>query len=75
MAAKKEAESKAEAPPRGVSTSEFWLCALSVICGLAMASGLLATGSMWERIAGIAASALATLGYTAGRCVIKSLKE
>lgn len=75
MAAKKEAASKPGAAPRGVSTTEFWLCSLSVLCGLAMASGLLATGSIWERIAGIVASALATLGYTAGRCVVKSLKD
>lgn len=60
---------------KGIQTTEFWMCLLAVMAGLGMASGLIPDGSIAARIAGILASALSALGYTAGRCVVKSLEK
>jgi len=57
---------------KGYSTSEFWLSLVAVLIGFAMSSGLIAAGSTWERVLGLAASLLGALGYTASRAIVKS---
>lgn len=56
----------------GYKTTEFWLAAVATIVGLLMSSGLLQTGSTWERVVGLAAAALATMGYSAARARTKA---
>lgn len=56
----------------GFKTSEFWLAAAAQILGLLLASGAITPDSQWDRIAGLATVALATLGYSASRSQVKS---
>jgi hypothetical protein len=56
---------------RGASTSEFWLSLLAVVVGAVVASGLLPTDGVAVRLAGIASTTLAALGYTASRTSLK----
>lgn len=56
----------------GYKTSEFWLTAAVAVIGLLMASGVIAPGSTFDKIIGIASSALAAMGYSASRGSVKS---
>jgi len=56
----------------GWKTTEFWFSLAAMLDSAAYASGLLATGSMWDRIAGFAAMALTALGYTVTRGRVKT---
>jgi hypothetical protein len=51
----------------GYKTTEFWLSAAVAVIGLLMSSGVIQTGSNLDKIIGIAASALAALGYSISR--------
>lgn len=55
----------------GYKTTEFWLSAVAVLLGLAMASGLIPSGSAWDQAVGLVVSALAAMGYTGARAGIK----
>lgn len=60
-------------PPKpGWKTTEFWLSLLAVVLGALLTSGLLADGSAPLRIAGIATTVLAALGYTGARASVKN---
>lgn len=51
----------------GFKTTEFWLTAIAMIVGLVMASGAVPDDSGLSRALGIAAAALAAMGYSVSR--------
>lgn len=55
----------------GYRTTEFWLALVATLAGAVMASGALAEGSTWDRLAGAVVAALASVGYTVGRSTVK----
>jgi putative Mn2+ efflux pump MntP len=55
----------------GYKTTEFWLSFAAMIVGAALASGAFPTESGAERILGLAATILASLGYTVSRTMVK----
>jgi len=58
----------------GYKTTEFWLAAVSTICGILYASGVISpegSGAVEKAVAFIAA-ALASLGYSQARGATKS---
>ena len=58
-------------PKTGYKTTEFWLSFAAMIVGAALASGVFPTESGAERVLGLAATVLASLGYTASRTMVK----
>lgn len=56
----------------GIKTTEFWLSLTAILLGALTTSGLLGEGSTAARIAGLAVTVLAALGYTAARSKTKS---
>ena len=56
----------------GYKTTEFWATAAVTIIGLLMSSGVIQTGGTWDRAIGLAAAALASMGYSASRAKVKS---
>jgi hypothetical protein len=56
----------------GYRSSEFWLTVASNIIGALMASGILADGSSWSRLVGMAAMVLAGMGYSVSRGMVKA---
>jgi hypothetical protein len=56
----------------GYKTTEFYFAAAAKLLGILFASGIIASGSTADRIAGLAVAALATLGYTVSRTLVKS---
>ena len=58
----------------GFKTSEFWLSAAASVVGLVMASGVIESGSQWDKIVGLAVAALASMGYSASRARVKADK-
>lgn len=55
----------------GYKTTEFWLATAAMIVGALFASGVFPAESGGERILGLAASILASLGYTVSRTMVK----
>lgn len=55
----------------GWKTSEFWLSTVAMLLGQAYASGAIADGGTASKIAGLAVSVLAALGYTVSRGMAK----
>lgn len=56
----------------GYKTTEFWLSTAAVLIGALLASGLVTEGSAIDKIAGLAVTVLATLGYTVSRAKAKA---
>ncbi len=56
----------------GWKTTEFWLSLAAQMVGVLAASGAIATGSIWERMVGVVATALASMGYSVSRAKVKS---
>lgn len=56
----------------GWRTTEFWLSSAAKLLGILFASGVLGDGSLGMRIAGLAATVLAALGYTVSRGMVKA---
>lgn len=56
----------------GYLTTEFYLSAFAMLLGLAYTSGIIATGSSWDHMAGMAVTLLAGLGYTVTRGRVKA---
>jgi len=65
-----------QSPPQtikpGWKTTEFWLSTAAKLLGVLYASGILGTGTVAERIAGLAATVLASFGYSVARSMVKS---
>jgi hypothetical protein len=55
----------------GFKTTEFWFTAIANILGLAFASGMVETGSIWDKILGFGAMALTSMGYSVSRGLAK----
>lgn len=55
----------------GIKTTEFWLAAAAVGTGFLLSTGLVADGSLGERILGGAMTVLSALGYGAARSSVK----
>lgn len=55
----------------GWKTTEFWLTAAAALLGLAWASGFVPVDSTLDRVLGLVASALASLGYSVSRGLAK----
>ena len=55
----------------GWKTTEFWLSAAAFVVGALLSSGSIGTGTPIETALGIAASALAALGYSVARGAAK----
>jgi hypothetical protein len=56
----------------GWKTTEFWLSAAATITGLLLASGAINSGSGFDKVIGVVASALAAMGYAVSRGNAKS---
>ena len=56
----------------GYQTTEFWLSAAAVIIGLLLASGVIQSGGTWDKVIGLAAAALSSMGYSASRATTKA---
>lgn len=56
----------------GIRTTEFWLAACATIIAGITASGLVETGSAFDKVITLIAGVLASLGYTAGRAWVKA---
>ena len=52
---------------RGFATSEWWLSAAAMVISLLMSSGVISSGSSWDKAVGLVASALIAMGYTVQR--------
>lgn len=55
----------------GWKTSEFWLSIAALLVGALFASGVFPAESGGEKILGLAATVLTTLGYTVSRSLVK----
>ncbi len=55
----------------GWKTSEFWLSTTALLLGQLYASGVISDGGTVSKVAGLAVSVLATLGYTVSRGAAK----
>lgn len=55
----------------GYKTTEFWLSSLATVIGILAASGVIVEGSQLNQIVGLAASVLASLGYSISRGMAK----
>ena len=55
----------------GWKTSEFWLTLVANFVGACFASGVIAEGTTWGKLLGLAAMVLSTLGYTVNRTIQK----
>jgi hypothetical protein len=55
----------------GYKTTEFWLSLAAVVVGLLFASGVVADGSAFDKVLGLAASVLGALGYSVSRAKVK----
>jgi hypothetical protein len=58
-------------PKPGYKTTEFWLAFAASLIGAAFASGIIPTDSSLEQVLGLAATVLASLGYTVSRTLVK----
>ncbi len=55
----------------GYKTTEFWLTVAAAAVGLAFASGVFPVDSSGDKILGLAASVLASMGYAVSRGLAK----
>ena len=64
---------KAAAPRRGIRSTEFWLAAATSILSLLVLGGVidLEGASTLDKVAGLAAAALASVGYSVSRGIAK----
>jgi hypothetical protein len=51
----------------GYKTTEFWLSVAAAVVGATLASGVIPAASPWVKVLGVAAMALASLGYSYSR--------
>lgn len=56
----------------GYRSTEFWLSLAAMLLGALMSSGLIESGSTWDKLVGIGASILGALGYTVSRTLVKT---
>lgn len=56
----------------GYKSTEFYLSLVATVLGALLASGIIPADSVWMKVAGLAASLLATLGYQVNRAFVKN---
>lgn len=56
---------------KGWQTSEFWLSLVAGIMTFLFASGVIPVDSIWDKVMGIAATILTSLGYVVSRTLVK----
>jgi len=56
----------------GYKSTEFWLSLLATLVGAVMASGVIESGGVWDKVIGLVVTVLGALGYTASRALVKS---
>jgi len=59
------------APKPAWRTTEFYLSLATLLMGALYASGLISTGSTWDKLAGLVTMLLAATGHTVSRTVLK----
>lgn len=59
------------APKPGYKTTEFWLTVAAAVVGFLFASDAVAPDSTVEKVLGLAAMVLTSLGYTISRTLVK----
>jgi hypothetical protein len=59
-------------PTAGWRSSEFWLSVAAMLVGTLLDSGLIPSDSIWTKLAGVAMTILAALGYTYSRGAVKA---
>jgi len=59
----------------GYKSTEFWLAAVAALCGILFASGFIAPDSSGDKVLGLIAGVLASLGYSVSRGMAKAKKE
>lgn len=59
-------------PTPGYKTTEFWLAFAAMVVGACFASGLFPVESSGDKILGLIALVLSSLGYTVSRTMVKS---
>jgi len=60
------------APKAGYKTSEFWLALAAMMLTALFASGVISSGSGWDKAFTFAAAALTSMGYSVSRGMAKS---
>lgn len=60
-----------DAPKPGWKSSEFYLSTAAMLLGVLMASGIIHPGTAWDKAIGLAVTALAGMGYTVSRAIVK----
>jgi drug/metabolite transporter (DMT)-like permease len=55
----------------GYKSTEFWLATVAALCGILFASGTIAPESGGDKVLGIVAGVLASLGYSVSRGLAK----
>jgi hypothetical protein len=61
----------ASEPKPGYKTTEFWLALAATVVGAAFASNAFPSESSGDKLLGLAAIVLASLGYTVSRTMVK----
>ena len=56
----------------GWKSSEHLLTVAAMVVGVLLASDIIPSGSVWLRVAGLASTLLAAMGYTYSRTMIKA---
>jgi len=56
----------------GYKSTEFWLALVAAVVGAVLASGVVPDESGFAKLLGLATTVLASLGYTAGRSLVKT---
>jgi hypothetical protein len=55
----------------GYKTTEFWLSLTAILVGAAIASGVFPVDSNGDKLLGLAATVLSSVGYTVSRSLVK----
>lgn len=65
-------ESPAPEPIKpGWKTTEFWLSTVVTVIGIMYGTGLIAPGTVWDKIIGFVSAALVAGGYSVSRGIVK----
>ena len=62
---------KENEPKKGIKTTEFWFSAVAAMLGLLYASGVISPDSGGDKVLGLIATVLASMGYTVSRGMAK----
>jgi hypothetical protein len=69
----KNTETKETKP--GYKSTEFWLASIATLCGILYASGFIAPDSGGDKMLGLVAGVISSLGYSVSRGMAKGKKD